>query len=532
MNFSRLATTNIHRSIFKDKPRRLMSFNGGDLVPIFIDEVYPGDTYKLRTNMFVRFSSPLVAPIFDNVYVDTFWFFVPNRLVWSHWQNFMGESDTPYDPDTPSTTDYLVPQITAPEGGFPFGSLADYFDMRPGVANLSVSALPFRAYNLIYNEWFRAEDIIDSLPVPSGETDDFSNYSIQKRGKRFDYYTSALPWPQKGPSVGLNLSGQIPVYGNGMSLGFTNGTMTGGGALASTPPEFQVRGGYYGQTLPFTGSAGTNLTGNSAIGVTTDPANSGLIADLSDATSITVTSLRNAFQVQKFYERAARSGTRYTEILRGFFGVVSPDSRLQRPEYLGGSSSRMMINTVVQNSATDSTSPQGHLTAFGVGGMRAHGFTKSFVEHGHVIGLVNVRTDLTYQQGVRRIFSRQTKLDYYWPTFAHLSEQPILRKEIFAQGTSADDEVFGYQERYAELRYFPSSVCGELRSDYAQSLDIWHLSQDFANAPTLSQSFIENPAQEVLDRVLTVKSEVANQLIGDFEFDLTRVRPIPMFGTP
>lgn len=534
MNFSRLAQTNIHRSVFKDKPRRLMSFNGGDLVPMFCDEVYPGDTYRINTKLFCRFSSPLVAPIFDNLYIDTFWFFVPNRLLWSHWVNFMGESDTPYDPDTPSSTDYLVPTVTAPSGGFGFKSLADYLWIRPNVAGLEVSALPFRAYNLIYNEWFRPEDIIDSLVVPSGDSDDITNYSIVKRAKRFDYFTSCLPWPQRGPSVNLPLGSSAPVIGNGLTLGWTDGTINGG--------SFR-NGGIFGNALTFSDylygtNVGTDTVGPSTmavergLGITTDPTKSGLIADLSSATAATVTELRNAFQVQKLYERDARGGTRYTEILRSHFGVVSPDSRLQRPEYLGGNSTRMMINTVVQNSSTDSTSPQGNLTAFGLVGSNSHGFTKSFVEHGWVIGLCNVRCDLTYQQGVPRMYTRQTRLDYYWPTFAHLSEQPVLRKEIFAQGTDDDDEVFGYQERYAELRYYPSQICGELRSDYPQSLDIWHLSQDFENAPTLSKTFIENPAQEVLDRVLTVKSNVSQQLVGDFQFDLTRIRPLPRFGTP
>ena len=437
MNFSRLATTNIHRSVFKDKPRRLMSFNGGDLVPMFVDEVYPGDTYKINTKLFCRFSSPLVAPIFDNLYIDTFWFFVPNRLLWSHWVNFMGESDTPYDPDTPSSTDYLVPTVTAPSGGFGFKSLADYLSIRPNVSNLEVSSLPFRAYNLIYNEWFRPEDIIDSVVVPSGDSDDINNYSILKRAKRFDYFTSCLPWPQRGPSVNLPLGSSANIYtsdGNSVSLTLDGNSATNNGMHVKLSKDSTYRDNYiyninnsYNINGQASGNAGTR-------GGT-------LYADLSTASASTVTELRNAFQVQKLYERDARGGTRYTEILRSHFGCVSPDSRLQRPEYLGGSSSRMMINTVVQNSSTDTTSPQGHLTAFGVGGSNTHGFSKSFVEHGWIIGLVNVRCDLTYQQGVPRMFSRSTRLDYYWPTFAHLSEQPVLRKEIFAQGTDADDEV-------------------------------------------------------------------------------------------
>lgn len=543
MNFAQLASTNIHRSVFKDKPRHLLSFNGGDLVPFFLDMVYPGDTYRVNTKLFCRFSSPLVAPIFDNIYLDTFWFFVPMRLVWSHWQNFMGESDTPYDPDTPSSTDYLIPQVTAPSGGFPFKSLADYLGVRPGVSGLSVSALPFRAYNLIFNEWFRDENIIDSLAVPSGDTDNFSNYTIQKRGKRFDYFTSCLPWPQRGPQVSLPLGTSAPlnieVKGNGKVLGLQSSqgysSMAWSGAsgpglvmTSSVPAKSNI-----GTTFTSGGYPSTSWQG---VGLTTNASNSGIVAtgtvDLSDTTAITITELRNAFQVQKLYERDARGGTRYTEILRSHFGVISPDARLQRPEYLGGSSSRVQINTVVQNSASETNNPLGNLAAFGLVGANRHGFTKSFVEHGYVMGLVNVRTDLTYQQGIPRHFSYRGRLDFYWPTFAHLSEQAVLRKEIFAQGTSADNEAFGYQERYAEMRYFPSQISGELRSDYSNSLDVWHLSQDFANSPTLSPAFINNPAQEVLDRVLQVKSTVSNQLIGDFETELVRIRPLPMFGTP
>lgn len=538
MNFAQLAKTYIKRSVFKDKPRNLLSFNGGDLVPIFCDEIYPGDTYRIDTKMFVRFSSALIAPIFDNVYIDTFWFFVPNRLVWSHWQNFMGESDTPYDPDVPSSTDYLIPQVTAPSTvGFGKGSLADYLNIMPYAPNLQVSALPFRCYNLIYNEWFRPEWVVDSVVVPSGDTDNISNYKILKRAKRADYFTRALPWPQRGPSVSLSISGdRIPVVGNGKALGLSNGSYyfnmmsstTGISNYVSNLCLSVEANANAGQSV----SQSTNVSGM-AIGVTNLAEHSGLEAILSDSTVTTITALRNAFQVQKLYERDARGGTRYTEILRSHFGVVSPDARLQRPEYLGGSSTRMQINTVVQNSSSVTNSPLGNLGAFGVSGSRNHGFTKSFVEHGFVIGLCNVRTDLTYQQGVPRKYSRKTRLDYYWPTFAHLSEQAVLQKEIYATGNAAaDDTVFGYQERYAELRYYPSQVAGELRSDYDQSLDKWHLSQDFLDSPTLSPSFIENPAQEVLDRVLQVKSNVSDQLIGDFEFDLVRIRPLPMFGTP
>lgn len=544
MNFASLAKTYIHRSVFKDNPRHLLSFNGGDIVPIFCDEVYPGDTYKINSKIFLRFSSPLIAPIFDNVYLDTFWFFVPNRLVWAHWQNFMGESDTPYDPDVPSSTDYLVPQVTAPQGGFGKGSLADYFNINPYATGIKVDSLAFRAYNLIYNEWFRPEWVVDSVVVPSGDSDDIKNYKILKRAKRADYFTRSLPWPQRGPSVSLPLGDTAPVSvaGNGYGLGLygyngagiTYGTFLKGAQSSSSVIGAVDLAGNVQAPAVGTGVIANWYGNNTVIGVNQDPSKSGLVGtvDLSEATAITVTTLRNAFQVQKLYERDSRGGTRYTEILRSHFGVVSPDARLQRPEYLGGSSTRMQINTVVQNSSTATNSPLGNLAAFGVVGSNRHGFTKSFVEHGFVIGLCNVRCDLTYQQGIPRKFSRRTRLDYYWPTFAHLSEQAVLTKEIYADGSEKDDTVFGYQERYAELRYYPSQVSGELRSMYPQSLDVWHLSQEFSDTPTLSPAFIENPAQEVLDRVLQVKSSVSDQLIGDIEFDLVRIRPMPMYGTP
>lgn len=538
MNFARLAQTYIHRSVFHDKPRNLLSFNGGDLVPIFWDEVYPGDTYKLSTKLFMRFSSPLVAPIFDNVYVDTFWFFIPNRLVWSHWQNFMGEQDTPYDPDEANPIDYLEPQVTAPSGGFAFKSLADYFGARPGVSGSKISALPFRAYNLVYNEWFRPEYLVDAVAVPMGDSDNITNYSILKRAKRADYFTRALPWPQRGPAVSLNLSGSISapvsIKGTGKALGLYDGTANiglGGRASYGLTAATDLYNTNVGTAI-----SSTNTMNGKSIGVTTDATKSGLTGtasvNLSDATAITISSLRTAFQIQKLYEADARGGTRYTEIIRQHFGTVSPDARLQRPEYLGGNSSRMLIETVVQNSSTVSNNPLGQLAAFGLAGSHSHGFTKSFTEHGHVLGLINVRTDLTYQQGTSRLLTRRTRFDYYWPVFAHLSEQPVLRKEIYTTGTAADEQVFGYQERYAELRYYPSQIHGELRSDYAQSLDVWHLAEDFESNPTLSQTFIENPAQTVLDRVLTVKSNVSNQIIADLEFDMYRTRPLPMFGTP
>lgn len=537
MNFARLASTVIHRSKFVDRPKRTFTFNAGDLVPIgkpFL--VYPGDTFKIKPNIFLRFSSPFVTPVLDDAYVDTFWFFVPMRLLWSHWQNFMGESDTPYDPDKAVTNEYLIPTLTAPAGGFGKGSLADYYMVNPYVQGVEVSALYFRGYNLIYNEWFRRQSIQAALPVPSEETDSLDNYALRKRVKRRDYFTTGLPWPQRGPDVGLNLSGDIPVVGNGKAIGLTSTGSSANTMFTSyNAPNYGTAftNSYSMSDLPITVPAGA-LPNGQVVGLTTDPTTSGLICKLSAATMITVSELRNAFQVQKLYEKDARGGTRYTEIIRMHFGTVSSDARLQRPEYLGGSHQRININTVVQNSSstTSDSDPLGTLAAFGVGVDRSNGFTQSFTEHGLIFGLINVYCEQSYQQGIPREMMYQTRLDFYWPVFAHLSEEPIFRGELFATGTEIDREAFAYNERYAVMRYEPSGVMGEFRSDAKESLDMWHFSQDFQDNPTLSPSFIEDASQEILDRCLQVSSSVSDQILASVELNLVRIRPLPEFGTP
>lgn len=509
--FSQIPRAEIQRSSFNRSHGYKTTFDSGYLVPFYIDEVLPGDTFNLKCTLFARLATPIV-PFMDNMFMETFFFFVPNRLLWDNWQKFNGEQENPGD-----STDFLIPTINN-TGSFAVGSIADYFGIPTGVNNLEVNALPFRAYNLIYNEWFRDENLQDSLPVEKGDgPDDVTYYKLVRRGKRHDYFTSALPWPQKGPGVEIPLGTSAPV------LGFKNVSFPN---LVTTPGDVLVSESFSGNGRILTTKSPFSASKSTVSALSTDV--SGVYADLTTATAYTINSLRQAFQVQRLYERDARGGTRYTEILRAHFGVVSPDARLQRPEYLGGSSSPININPVQQTSATDSTSPQGNLAAFGLTSSKIHGFTKSFVEHGYIIGLVNVRADLTYQQGLQRLWSRQTRFDFYWPALAHLGEQAVLNKEIYAQGTSVDDEVFGYQERYAEYRYYPSLITGKFRSTYAQPLDMWHLSQKFDSLPTLSAQFIEdNPP---VSRVIAVQDEP--QFLLDTYFSLNCVRPMPVYSVP
>lgn len=529
-HFSQVPNVTIGRSKFNRSHVLKTTFDEGKLIPIFVDEVLPGDSFKLKVTTFTRMATP-IFPVMDNLYLDTFFFFVPMRLIWDNFQKFMGEQENPGD-----STDFLIPTFSG--YSVPVGSLADYFGIPTGVTGVPFNILPFRAYWLIWNEWFRDENLQNSVPLfkgdsgtvwnnPSTAVNGFRWTDCAPRGKRYDYFTSCLPWPQKGPGVEIPIGTTADVVSNG-PMTFTFGSPTSNltqGTLYGTVVDSNSHNGR-GSNLPRSGANVSDIPSNQYPSPATYK--SGLSVDLSSASAATINSLRQAFQLQRYYEKDARGGTRYIEKIKAHFGVTSPDARLQRPEYLGGHSDRININPVVQTSSTDSTSPQGNLSAFGVSGARYHGFSKSFVEHGYIIGLANVRADLTYQQGLNRMWSRKTVLDFYWPSFAHLGEQAVLNKEIYAQGSKVDNEVFGYQERYGEYRYKPSMITGKFRSTYAQSLDAWHFSQKFENLPTLSSQFIQdNPP---ISRCLAVPSEP--HFLMDAFFDLKCVRPMPLFGTP
>lgn len=523
------------RSRFDRSSSYKTTFNVGQIIPFYVDEVLPGDTFSIDTSKVVRMQT-LLTPVMDDIFLDTYYFFVPNRLTWSHWKQFMGENtESAWIP----SVEYEVPQLTAPEGGWNIGTIADYMGIPTGVSGLSVNALPFRAYALIMNEWFRDENLSDPLNIPvtdatvQGVNTGTFVTDVAKGGlpytaaKYHDYFTSALPAPQKGPDVTIPVSTAtaFPVITQDEKVpnpGSSAMTVTAPGVTAGYSLGFQPNGG-----LSVSNTGGP--TGNWVSGFT--PNN--LWAQAEGNTVVaTINQLRLAFQIQKFYERDARGGTRYIEILKSHFGVTSPDARLQRPEYLGGNRIPININQVVQSSSTDASgTPQGNTAAYSLTSDNHSDFTKSFVEHGFLIGVMVARYRHTYQQGLERFWSRKDRFDYYFPVFANIGEQAIKNKEIYAQGTVKDDEVFGYQEAWADYRYRPNRVTGEMRSSAPQSLDVWHLGDDYKSLPSLSDSWIREDSKTV-NRVLAVSDNVSAQLFCDIYVRNLCTRPMPLYSIP
>lgn len=528
-HYSQVPHANVPRARFKRDYSLLTTMNEGDLIPIYCDEVLPADTAKIDLNALMRMSTPLY-PVMDNCYCDFYFFFVPSRLLWEHFENLMGQNDSTFWAET---VEYTTPKTTAPAGGWKVGTLADYFGIPTGVANLQVNSLPFRAYAKIWNEWFRDENL--QQPVTMSKTDATTAGSNAgtaltdaeagglplKVCKYKDYFTSCLPSPQKGEAVTLPMTGAAPIYGYG--------TASLKEKLDSTDLSLMTNFIPY-----FAGVKGDNISGAKPAQVYTEKDDSlhpVLGADMSNVTAATINELRQAIAVQHILERDARTGTRYKEILQGAWGITSPDARLDRSEYIGGYRLPININQVIQTSSTDSTSPQGNTAAFSMTTMSKNMATYSATEHGFIIGLAAVRVDHSYQQGLSRMWTRSTRFSYYDPMLANLGEQAILNQEIYAQGNAQDEEVFGYQEAWADYRYRTNMITGEMRSTYAQTLDAWHYADKYNELPKLSSDWIKEGTENI-NRTIAVQSDNSRQFICNFYFDQTWTRAMPIYSIP
>jgi len=525
--FAMVPRADVPRSSFKRQHTHKTTFDAGWLVPILIDEILPGDSFNVRATIFARMATP-IFPVMDNMYIDYFFFYIPKRLVWANFTKQQGEQEEKGD-----SIDFTEPQITSPIGGWSPLTIYDYMGLPTSgqIASgqsITHSSLPLRCYNKVFNDWFKDENLVTKAVIRTGDTGDVeADFALRRRGKRHDYFTSCLPWMQKGDPVQLPMSGVAPVKGIG---------------VADTQYTFTNQSVYEtGETAPTSFAAARKIdpsvpAGTAYIEMDSFGGYPGIYADLSQATSATINSLRSAFQIQKLLERDARGGTRYTEHLKASWGVTSPDFRLQRSEFLGSGSCPVNVNPVAQTGQSTGTNgfpttPLGHLSAFGTG-LGSGGFTGHFTEHGYILGLASVRADLNYQQGLRKMWSRKTRYDSYIPVFAYIGEQAVKLKELYATGVAADDDkVFGYQEAWAEYRYYPSQITGLFRSNFAEPLDAWHLAQNFEAEPTLNETFIsENPPME---RVLAVGSAAAGQhFIADMFFDMNVTRLMPMYSVP
>ena len=539
-HFSQIPRANIRRARFKRDYSNTTTINEGDIVPIYVDEVLPGDTISLTQNSLVRMATP-IYPVMDNCYMDIYYFFCPNRLLWEHWENLMGQNDDSY---WAHKTEYSVPQLTAPGNGWDEGTIADYMGIPTKIGKISVNAMPFRAYARIWNEWFRDENL--QQPVVQ-HTDDASQngsntggspYNAElgglplKAAKYHDYFTSCLPEPQKGEAsavpIDIALNAEVITTPRNHDVGGTALFWKTVSGTATANKNYQIGASFNSTEYGMTEAAGNFSEGNSPLLIA--PSNLEL-RESSTASSISINELRQAIAIQHILEADARGGTRYTELLKNEFGVTSPDSRLQRTEYIGGTRIPINISQVIQQSATDTTSPQGNTAAYSLTTSRNKMMSYSATEHGYILGLAVIRVDHSYQQGLRRMWSRKRRFDFYHPMLANLGEMEVLNKEIYCQGNEEDDDVFGYQEAWADYRYHPNMVTGEMRSNYAQSLDAWHYADYYKKLPVLSSEWIQE-GKENIDRTIAVQSEISHQFIANFYFDQTWTRPMPIYSVP